>query len=410
LSTAGQTRWPLAGAFVWFGAVFGSLAVIALDVQEALGVGPGVFGALLAAGFALGACAQLAGGALVERRGEGGALGRVVVGWSVALIAAALAARSSLLAVAVVAVLAGAGALNATLNACATSAVAGDRRGFVRYHAAYSAGAFGGALFAAIIVGVGASWRVVWLTLALIGLGLAIPAARADDNVEVPDVESHSMRSVLTLLRTPEIRTLALLLFSAVAAASAVDAWGVRFLRVEHGTSVVGGAGAYAVAQLVAVGARLRLVPSSNVRRADPIVVASGLLAAGMIIESSTSSLWVSAVGLGVAAVAGALAVPLLLARSGVGTRPAAAVAAVGAVGQLGFVAGPALVGMVTAVGGSGAGLLAVSALAIATALWAKACLVHRPTRRAAERPTSLDGLVRVEDSQGAMSRQVEET
>jgi MFS family permease len=380
LRTSRQTRWPLASVFAWFGAVFGSLAIIALDVQQALGMEPGAFGALLAVGFALGACAQLAGGALVERRGEGGALRRTVVMWAAALVAAALAPFSSLLAVAVVSVLAGAGALNATLNACATSAVGGDRKGFVRYHAAYSAGAFGGAGVTALIVGGGASWRVVWLTLATAGLVLAIPAGRVETHFEERSAGSHSMRSVVTLLRTPEIRNLGLLLFTAVAAASAVDAWGVRFLRVAHGTSVVGGAGAYAVAQLVAVGARLRLVPSSSMRWVEPVVVASGLLAAGVIIECSATSTSSSAIGLGIAVVAGALVVPLVLAHSGVGARPAAAVAAVGAVGQLGFVVGPALVGAVTALAGSGAGLVAVAAFAVMTALGAQRRLANRAT------------------------------
>ena len=173
-----RTRWPIAGVFAWFGAVVGSFAVIALDVQESLGLGPGGFGALLAIGFALGACAQLAGGALVERCGEGGALRRIVLLFAAVLVAAAVAPATTPLAVAVVALLATAGALNATLNACATAAVAGDSRGFVRFHAAFSAGAFGGAVITAIIDSGGASWRLVWLTLALAGSLLAIPAAR----------------------------------------------------------------------------------------------------------------------------------------------------------------------------------------------------------------------------------------
>jgi hypothetical protein len=381
----------LAGVFAWFGAVFGSLAVIALDVQKSLGLGPGAFGALLAVGFALGACAALAGGALVERSGEGGALRRIVLLWTAALAAAVVAPATVPLAVAVVAVLAGAGGLNATLNACAANAVAGNTRRFVHYHAAYSAGAFGGAVITAVIEGVGASWRVVWLSLAVAGSLLAIPAARVENRAGLPGAESPSMRSVLALLRAPAIRHLALLLFMAVAAAGAVDTWGVRFLRVEHSTSAVGGAGAYAVAQLVAVGARLQLVPASDARRAEPVVVASGLLAAGLIIECSASSMWISAVGLAMAAVASALVVPLLFARSGVGARPAAAVAAVGAVGQLGFVVGPLLVGVVTALGGSAVGLLAVAAVAVAMALGARWRLV-------------VDGPMPVNDSESAMS------
>jgi hypothetical protein len=277
------------------------------------------------------------------------------------------------------------------MNACAANAVAGNTRRFVHCHAAYSAGAFGGAVITAVIEGVGASWRVVWLSLAVAGSLLAIPAARVENRAGLPGAESPSMRSVLALLRAPAIRHLALLLFMAVAAAGAVDTWGVRFLRVEHSTSAVGGAGAYAVAQLVAVGARLQLVPASDARRAEPVVVASGLLAAGLIIECSASSMWISAVGLAMAAVASALVVPLLFARSGVGARPAAAVAAVGAVGQLGFVVGPLLVGVVTALGGSAVGLLAVAAVSVAMALGARRRLV-------------VDGPMPVNDSESAMS------
>jgi hypothetical protein len=208
------------------------------------------------------------------------------------------------------------------------------------------------------------------------------------------------MRSVLALLRTSAIRHLAVLFFAAVAAASAVDTWGVRFLRVEHNTSVVGGAGAYAVAQLLAVGARLRLVPSSDVRRVEPVVVAGALLAAGLVIECLAAPMWASAAGLTLAAVAGALVVPLLLARGGIGPRPAAAVAAVGAVGQLGLVAGPALVGATTALAGSATGLLAVAGLAVLTALGAR--------RRLAA--AGVDGAAGVNDSVSAMTRRFERT
>ena len=391
-----RTRWPIAGVFAWFGAVFGSFAVIALDVQESLGLGPGGFGALLAIGFALGACAQLAGGALVERCGEGGALRRIVLLFAAVLVAAAVAPATVPLAVAVVALLATAGALNATLNACATAAVAGDTRGFVRFHAAFSAGAFGGAVITAIIDSGGASWRLVWLTLGLAGSLLAIPAARVENRITGAHVESPpSIRSVSALLRTPTIRHLAILLFTAVAAASAVDTWGVRFLRIEDNASVIGGAGAYAIAQLIAVVARLHLVPKSNVRRAQPVVIASLLLAAGLVLECASSVAWVGGVGLVAAAVAGALVVPLLLSRSGVGPRPAAAIAAVGAVGQLGFVFGPALVGGTTALAGSSAGLLVVAALAIATALGARWFL-------------SVDAIAGVDDADTAMSGQAE--
>ena len=207
------------------------------------------------------------------------------------------------------------------------------------------------------------------------------------------------MRSVLSLLRTPAVQHLAILYFTAVAAASAVDTWGVRFLRVEHDTSVVGGAGAYAVAQLVAVGARLRLVAFVELRRVEPVVRGQrGCSPIGLIIECTTSSIWSSAAGLAVAAVASALVVPLLLARSGIGARPAAAVAAVGAVGQLGFVAGPALVG-------------ATDRSRRVSRRPARRCRA-RPRDRTAERISRLvvDGPARVNDSVIAMTRRVERT
>jgi hypothetical protein len=37
-----RAHWPVVGGFGWFGAISGSLAISALDVQESLGLGPGV--------------------------------------------------------------------------------------------------------------------------------------------------------------------------------------------------------------------------------------------------------------------------------------------------------------------------------------------------------------------------------
>jgi hypothetical protein len=66
-------------------------------------------------------------------------------------------------------------------------------------------------------------------------------------------------------------------------------------------------------------------------------------------------------------------------------------------VGQLGLVVGPALVGGVTAVGGSAAGLLVVAALSVVTAV-------------GAWRRVVFDGSAAMKDSEGAMSRRIDQT
>jgi MFS family permease len=261
-----RTRWLLAGVFAWFGALFGSLAVSVLDVQTALGIGPGALGALLAIGFAIGACAQLGGGVSVERRGPMGALRFAIALMAGALAVVACAAPSALLAVGIVLVLAVAGALNATANACAVGVVTTDVRGFVRFHACYSAGAMCGALTGAAIAAVGGSWRLAWGWWSVVGLVIAVAVGRTSTATPPERSDPPSLRSLARLLESSPVRDLALLLCAAVAAAGAVDTWGVRFLRVERGASIVGGAGAYALAQLVAFVARLRFVPSSDRR------------------------------------------------------------------------------------------------------------------------------------------------
>jgi predicted MFS family arabinose efflux permease len=396
-----RTGWLLAGVFAWFGALFGSLAISVLDVQTALGVGPGALGALLAIGFAIGACAQLGGGVSVERRGPMGALRFVVALMAGALAVVACAPSPALLAVGVLLVLTVAGALNATANACAVGVVTTDVRGFVRFHACYSAGAMSGALTGAAIESAGGSWRLVWGWWSVVGLALAVAVGRVSTAAPSERPDPPSLRSLARLLESPSVRDLALLLCAAVAAASAVDTWGVRFLRVERGASIIGGAGAYALAQVVAFVARLRLVPSSDARRSGPIVIISVLLAAGLVLESCTSIMWIGAVGLTLAAVAGALLIPLLLARCGLAKQPADEIAVVGAVGQLGFVIGPALVGAATSRSGSSAGLLAAALLAVVTALGVQ--------WRLSGRTIAVDGVVVVDDSESVMSGRVDD-
>jgi hypothetical protein len=396
-----RTRWLLAGVFAWFGAIFGSLAISVLDVQTALGVGPGALGVLLATGFAMGACAQLGGGVTVERRGPMGALRFVIALMAGALAVVACAASPALVAVGLLLVLAAAGALNAAANACAVGVVTTDVRGFVRFHACYSAGAMCGALTGAAIEGAGGSWRLVWGWWSVVGLALAFAVGRASAAPSSVHSDPPSLRSLARLLESRPVRDLALLLCAAVASASAVDTWGVRFLRIERGASIVGGAGAYALAQLVAFVARVRFVPSSHARGPGPIVVSSVLLAAGLVIESCTSIVWIGAVGLTLAAVAGALVIPLLLARCGLGRRPADEIAVVGAVGQLGFVIGPALVGAVTSRSGSSAGLLCAALLAVVTALGAG--------WRLSGGTIAVDGIGVVDDSEGVMSGRVDD-
>ena len=372
MAAARRARWPVAGAFAWFGAVVGSFAIIALDLQESLGLGPGAFGALLSVGFALGAAAQLAGGASIERAGEASALRVAALLSAATLVAVAVAPTSFLLGLAVIAVLTANGTLNATVNASAAHAVAGDTRRFVRFHACFSGGALAGAVLTAVIGVAGGSWRLVWLLLGAVGAGIAVSSSGDGRPSAVTDREgSPSVRSVLALLRTSAIRDVALLLCTAVAAAGAVDTWGVRYLRVDRGASVAGGAGVYAVGQLVAVFARARLGPRSDASGARPVATAGALLAFGLLLEWSAPIDWLAGVGLAVAAVAAALVVPLLLARAGVGERPGATIAAVGAVGQLGFVLGPVVIGAATSISGSGSGLLVAVGLAIVTAIGA---------------------------------------
>ena len=364
-----RTRWPVAGAFAWQGAVYGSLAVAVLDLQRSLGFGPGGVGALLAVGFGGGACAALVGGRWVETVGPRRGVRRGLVCAALSLAVAAAAPGTIPLAAALVLRLAAAGPLAAAMNASAALITAGAPAAFMRFHAWFSGGAFVGAVVTAAVENVDVSWRAVWLALAIVGGLLALTLVHGPgDEPAFGRGPAERSRSVLGVLRSPALGRTALLLFAAVVAAGAVDTWGVRYLRVARGATVVGGAGAYAAGQLVAVAARARVRSSERADRVLTVPLTAGMVAAGLGLEIAAPSAWASGVGLAVAAIAAALVVPLLLVSGGSGDRPAAGVAAVGAVGQLGLVAGPLVVGTMTTEVGSGPGLALAAAFALLAA------------------------------------------
>lgn len=351
-----------------FGAFFGAWAVVVADVERALHLSHAGFGLLLAVALAGSAAVNSVAGPLAERWGTSTMLARSLAAWSAAVALVAAARTPWLLAPACAVVLGVGGAVDVAMNVAASAAFADQPGRLVRFHARFNGGAVLGAGSAALLAGVGLSWRWLFVAVAVVGLGIGAWCARAD----LPAGEAGAAHGPLHALRT--LRAERLVLLAVVFACGAmveggIDTWGVLVLRERLGTTVLVGAGAYLAGQAVATTARLVLGPAAGALGAVRGLAIGGSLAATGLLLVALAPAWGAAAGLTVAAAGISLCWPLLIARASAGQeRPAAVVGGVTAIGYLGFVVGPPLVGTLAAVVGLRPAILSLAAAAMVVA------------------------------------------
>jgi hypothetical protein len=252
----------------------------------------------------------------------------------------------------------------------ATAALA-DRPGrLVAFHARFNGGAAAGAATTGVLLGVGASWRWLWLGVALAAVVLGVvsqmvplPAGQPGDRV--------ALGGTFSLLRRERLLLLAGTFALAALVEGGIELWGVLFLRTYLSSGVLIGAGGAVLGYSVAGLARFTLGPAVGHRgSARGVTIGAGAAALGVAVLATAGTAVLAAIGLVLAAGGISMCWPLLLAQAGGGgrTRAGAVVGAVSAVGYLGLVMGPAVVGWVAeAVGLRAAlGVLAVAALAVA--------------------------------------------
>jgi len=360
---------PVAACFIGFGVFIGGWAVLAADLERALHLGHGGFGALLAVALAGSAVVNGAAGSLAERWGTSTTLARCLVAWSVAVLCISAAPRPWALGVACVVTLGLGGAVDVAMNVAAAAAYTDRPGALVRFHACFNGGAVIGAIIAGLLVHIGVSWRWSFVGTAAIGLVNAFVCSRAS----LPAGEAGDAQGPLHALRTiraERLLGLALVFACGAMVEGGIDTWGVLVLRERLGATVLVGAGAYLAGQAVATLARVTLGPAAGAwGSVRGLALGGGLASIGLALVALAPA-WGAVVGLAAAAAGISVCWPLLVSQASSGLeRPAAVVGGVTAIGYLGFVVGPPVIGALAGLVGLRSALLALAAGAAAVAI-----------------------------------------
>ena len=169
---------PVGWVFVLFGIFWGGWAVAAANVERALHLSDGGFGLLLSLSLVGAAASNAVGGTLCQRFGTGKVLGTSLLAWSVFLGLGAIARVPLVLELLIIVMVATAGLIDIAINVAATAALADTPGRLVAFHARFNGGAAAGAALTGVLLGVGASWRWLWVGVALAALVLGVVCHR----------------------------------------------------------------------------------------------------------------------------------------------------------------------------------------------------------------------------------------
>jgi MFS family permease len=364
------TLRPVAVAFVVFGVLGGAWAVAPVDIERTFGLSDAGLGLVLAAGI-IGATAVAAfGGAVTDRWGAGRTLARALVLWGLLLAAEAFAPHLVVFVPALIVAMAAGGLVDVVMNIIAADALAHEAGKLVRFHGLWNAGCVLGAAICGVVLRLGLSWRVMWFGVAIVGIVAGLATRRA--RVPEPERFDHpSMWRALLGLRDEGLLVLALVFAASAMVEGGVTTFGVLYLRGHLGLGVLAGVSAYVVGQVLATVTRFSggpVISFLGTRRA--VAVGASLAAAGIATEALCGVAALAAAGLAAAAVGISVVWPLLLADVNNEARhPALAIGGVTACGYLGMVAGPPLVGTLSALFGLRVGLLVLAAIALLVAI-----------------------------------------
>jgi MFS family permease len=361
---------PVAAAFVVFGLFGGAFAVAAIDIEESFDLSDAGLGFLLAAGIVAGTAVAAIGGVLTDRWGAGVTLGRALLVWGSLLVVEAFAPHLSVFAPAFVLGVGAGGLIDVVLNVTAADALSHQPEKLVRFHALWNAACVVGAIAAGLSIRFGASWRVVWVGIAVCAIVTAFVTFRS--RIPEPEpVEHASMWRALVGLRHEGLTVLALVFAASAMVEGGVATWGVLYLRAEVGLGVLAGVGAYVVGNLLATATRVGsggIVRTLGTRRT--VALGASISAAGIAIEVFSPVAVIAAAGLAAASLGISVVWPLLIADVNNEARhPALAIGGVTAAGYLGMVAGPPIVGIVAGAFGRPMGLMVLAAMALFVAV-----------------------------------------
>lgn len=361
---------PAVGAaFAAFGFFWGSWAVAAADVKATLHLGTAGFGAFWSAALVGAAVGNAAGGVLTERWGGRRLLSTTLAVWALTVAATAVVPGRWALAATLGAGLMAGGLLDVAMNVVATAAFANRPGGLVRFHGLFNVGAAFGAALTGLAIAGHHGWRLVWLAVAPLDLGIAWLAQRSDIPVAAAGGRLPLTRAI-SVLREERLVPLATVFALGAMVEGGIELWGVLYLRTRLASGLLVGASGAVAGYLVAASTRFIAGPRAGAAGAPfGIALGAGVAAGGATLMALSTSPAAAACGLALAAGGVSLCWPLLMSLAGAGRRrPGAAVGSVSAVGYLGIVLGPALVGWVATAGGmrSGLGFIAAASLLVA--------------------------------------------
>jgi len=353
-----------------FGAYWGSWAVAAANVEHEVGLSHATLGLLLSTALLGAALTQIVGGALTERHGTARLLSATIATWAVLIIAAGFAHTALEFSVLLVAIVTVGGLFDVVMNVAATAALAERPGALVRFHGFFNIAAAMGAAATGALIANHLSWRWTWTVDGVIGLVIAaivvrapIPAAGAGERVP--------LTGALTFLRREGLVLIAIAFAFAAMVENGTELWGVLLLRTRLQSGLVVGATSAVAGYAIAATARVLVGPSAGRRGAARGVFLGTIAAAtGLVLLALSHTAWIAGGGLVLAAGGVSMCWPLLLAHaSGGSDRPAAVVGGVTAVGYLGFVIGPAIIGLIADKAGLNVGVLVLAGAALYVAV-----------------------------------------
>ncbi|PWJ54434.1 Fucose permease [Quadrisphaera granulorum] len=379
-----RSSWAPYAAFTAFGLFWGAWGAALPALRDQAGVSEGRLGvALLFVG--LGALpAMVVAGRAVDR------LGLRVAAWLLAalggagvLIAATAHGMPSLI-IGMLLVGASSGAADVAINALAGRAEHISAKPLlIRSHGLFSCGVVASSLATGVALGVGATLPAAFTAVTVVVLALAavthractllVAAATPDEPTNTParavDSREHGRRGLLRLLSTPPpLLVVGLVAALALAIENAHQSWGAVMLTDVFNASPPLAAVAPATFAATAAVARLSLAPLSRTHPMAMLLAGGALAAAGSAVLATASSVPVAVSGLLVAALGTSTLFPTLLSRSLRDLDPALhgrATSAVAATGYLGFLLGPAYVGLLAEATNLRGAMLGIAALAL---------------------------------------------
>lgn len=362
--------WPLV-SFMAMGIFWGAWAAVLPDIKDQVGASDGELGAAMIA-TGLGALPGMALSGRLWRH----------VGWRVLPAATAFFAMAALgplaahspdtLALTLLFVGAGSGAMDVAMNSAVSDVeVMHGRRLMYGAHALFSLGALVASLATGFLREAGASPATV-LSVAALALALAaLGSMRVAGSARAAGGEREGTLAATATsgsrLRT--LASLAVLCALAFLIEDAVQNWSALHLERDLlGPPEIGSAGpaVFAGAMFIGRSAGQWL----GARYSDRALLSSGALGAagGLAVAALTRVPLVALAGFAVAGAGVAMVAPALFARAGRLAGPhqrGAAIATLTSVGYMGFVVGPAVIGLVAELAGLPAAIAVLAALAL---------------------------------------------